>query len=71
MTFGSIALAQQRVREKVNQLCSDKSSNPFQEINIAEVIIHPDYWSDKTKHGNSYDLALIQMDQVLSLVMAR
>jgi len=27
------------------------------------VIIHPDYWSDKTKHGNSYDLALIQMDQ--------
>ena len=36
----------------------------LQGIRIAEVIIHPDYWSDKTKHGNSYDLALIQMDQV-------
>ena len=39
----------------------------FQGIKIAEVIIHPDYWSDKTKHGNSYDLALIQMDQVLCI----
>ena len=28
------------------------------------MIIHPDYWSDKTKHGNPYDLALIQMDKV-------
>ena len=28
------------------------------------MIIHPDYWSDKTKHGNAYDLALIQMDKV-------
>ena len=35
-----------------------------QQIKIAEIIIHPDYWSDKTKHGNSYDLALIKMDQV-------
>ena len=36
----------------------------LQGIQIAEIIIHPDYWSDKTKHGNSYDLALIKLDKV-------
>ena len=35
-----------------------------QSLGISRVIIHPDYWSDKSKHGNAYDLALIEMDRV-------
>ena len=65
VTFGSTHEAQSRTAEKVGQWSWDKCGNlNFQEIKIAEVIIHPDYWSDKTKHGNPYDLALIQMDKV-------
>ena len=33
-------------------------------VEIERIIIHPDYWEDKTKHGQAYDLALIKTYQV-------
>ena len=28
-----------------------------------EILVHPDYWEDHSKHGNPYDLALIRTKQ--------
>ena len=33
-------------------------------LEIESIIVHPDYWEDKTKHGQSYDLALIRTTKV-------
>ena len=33
-------------------------------VGIEKIIIHPDYWEDKTKHGNSYDIALVRTNKV-------
>ena len=33
-------------------------------LEIESIIVHPDYWEDKTKHGQSYDLALIHTTKV-------
>jgi hypothetical protein len=71
MTFGTIDLAQKRAREKVSHQSPALRRNvsliyvypSTQGIRIEEIVIHPDYWSDKTKHGNSFDLALVKTDR--------
>ena len=41
------------------------SSTFIQGIKIEKIVVHPDFWSDKTKHGNSYDLALVKTSEVM------
>ena len=43
---------------------ASSSHTSVQEVGIEVVVIHPDFWADKTKHGNAYDIALVKTDKV-------